>query len=486
MDCCGYTERAHQRRRSARRLLLPGPPRVLRAVLRNDGAVLSGAGGLRGDSRRSSPASRARGRRAASRWSRRSAARSATPAAARRSRRARRSRWGRCSAARSRSAASRCSGTLVGGGVAGLREGLGAAIALAAAVADWRGVRIAPQIRRQVPERWRWTLPLPLACALYGVLLGPRLHDVRARVRRVGARGHQLRRRRPARSACVVGLAFGAGRALPVLWMAPGLRGGAGARRLDEMAERAAPVARAAPARRARARRVRAGAGGRERRRRRGATRALAQATDPSAAGGALAWQQLGGGRAALAERRRAARAARATHPALGGSTSRGRARRRSRSPTAPRCSRSWCSRRAASTRWRVSDGWVVYRDAGRAGRAPDRACRWRPERAALPRGLRAWPGGSAARRSTARSVVFTLDTPRRSAIELVDLASGRRRTLRAAQPRCRPSSTRRCSAGGCCSSASRAACSSCADRARSRARSLARRVARSRGNACC
>ena len=47
-----------------------------------------------------------------------------------------------------------------------------AALALAAAVADWRGLRIAPQIRRQVPERWRWIMPLPLACALYGVLLG--------------------------------------------------------------------------------------------------------------------------------------------------------------------------------------------------------------------------------------------------------------------------------------------------------------------------
>ncbi|HXP38504.1 MAG TPA: hypothetical protein VN817_12130, partial [Solirubrobacteraceae bacterium] len=63
-------------------------------------------------------------------------------------------------------------GSLAGHGFTGLREGLGAALALAAAIADWRGVKIAPQIRRQVPESWRWTLPLPLACALYGVLLG--------------------------------------------------------------------------------------------------------------------------------------------------------------------------------------------------------------------------------------------------------------------------------------------------------------------------
>ena len=47
-----------------------------------------------------------------------------------------------------------------------------AAIAVAAAVAEARGTRIVPQIRRQLPERWRWTMPMPLAAALYGILLG--------------------------------------------------------------------------------------------------------------------------------------------------------------------------------------------------------------------------------------------------------------------------------------------------------------------------
>jgi hypothetical protein len=46
------------------------------------------------------------------------------------------------------------------------------AVALAAAAAEARGVRIVPQIRRQVPEPWRRVMPLPLAAALYGVLLG--------------------------------------------------------------------------------------------------------------------------------------------------------------------------------------------------------------------------------------------------------------------------------------------------------------------------
>ena len=63
-------------------------------------------------------------------------------------------------------------GGLLGHGAAGLRDALAGALALAAALADWRGWRIAPQIRRQVPERWRWIMPLPLACGLYGLLLG--------------------------------------------------------------------------------------------------------------------------------------------------------------------------------------------------------------------------------------------------------------------------------------------------------------------------
>ena len=49
---------------------------------------------------------------------------------------------------------------------------IAAGIAVAAAVAEARGMRIVPQIRRQLPEGWRWTMPLPLAAGLYGVLLG--------------------------------------------------------------------------------------------------------------------------------------------------------------------------------------------------------------------------------------------------------------------------------------------------------------------------
>jgi hypothetical protein len=47
-----------------------------------------------------------------------------------------------------------------------------AAIAVLAAIAEARGTPIAPQIRRQLPEHWRRVMPMPIAAALYGVLLG--------------------------------------------------------------------------------------------------------------------------------------------------------------------------------------------------------------------------------------------------------------------------------------------------------------------------
>jgi hypothetical protein len=50
--------------------------------------------------------------------------------------------------------------------------GVTVVLAAAAAVAEAAGVRVVPQVRRQVPEPWRRALPLPFAVALYGALLG--------------------------------------------------------------------------------------------------------------------------------------------------------------------------------------------------------------------------------------------------------------------------------------------------------------------------
>ncbi|MDO8189516.1 hypothetical protein Q7L71_28200, partial [Conexibacter sp. CPCC 205706] len=107
-----------------------------------------------------------------------------------------------------------------GGSGGGLALGIAAALALAAALADGAGLRVAPQIRRQVPERWRRTLPLPLAAALYGVLLGLGFTTFVLAFAVWALAGICVALGAPATGA-VVGLAFGLGRALPVVAMAP-------------------------------------------------------------------------------------------------------------------------------------------------------------------------------------------------------------------------------------------------------------------------
>src|SRR5215210_4064632 len=50
----------------------------------------------------------------------------------------------------------------------GALAGAAAVVAVAAAVAEARGLRVVPEVRRQVPESWRRVLPVPLAAAGYG------------------------------------------------------------------------------------------------------------------------------------------------------------------------------------------------------------------------------------------------------------------------------------------------------------------------------
>jgi len=95
-----------------------------------------------------------------------------------------------------------------------------AVIAVVAAIAEARGAPIVPQIRRQLPEHWRRVLPMPVAAAGYGVLLGIgfttfvlsfgvwALAGMSFALGDLGA-------------GLVVGAAFGAGRALPIAVLAP-------------------------------------------------------------------------------------------------------------------------------------------------------------------------------------------------------------------------------------------------------------------------
>ncbi len=131
----------------------------------------------------------------------------------------------------------------VGGAVA---YAVAATIAVAAAVAEARGTRIVPQIRRQLPERWRWTMPMPLAAALYGVLLGLGFTTfvLSFGVWALAGIGFALG---DPHAGLVIGAAFGIGRAMPVVLVAPAVDSSLGVRCVELMAERPA-LYRALPA----------------------------------------------------------------------------------------------------------------------------------------------------------------------------------------------------------------------------------------------
>jgi hypothetical protein len=98
--------------------------------------------------------------------------------------------------------------------------GLAAVVAVAAAAAEARGLRIAPQIRRQVPEAWRRVLPVPLAAAGYGVLLGLGFTTFVLSFAVWALAGTSIALGDPA-LGLAMGVSFGAGRAPPVIGLAP-------------------------------------------------------------------------------------------------------------------------------------------------------------------------------------------------------------------------------------------------------------------------
>ena len=110
-------------------------------------------------------------------------------------------------------------GSALGGGTS-TAASLAAVIAVAAAIGEARGARIVPQIRRQVPESWRRRLPLPLAAGLYGVLLGLGFTTFILSFAVWALAALSVALGDPA-LGLAIGLGFGAGRALPVIVLAP-------------------------------------------------------------------------------------------------------------------------------------------------------------------------------------------------------------------------------------------------------------------------
>jgi hypothetical protein len=121
-------------------------------------------------------------------------------------------------------------GAITFGGLALLGQALGAGgaaaltvaaiVALAAAIGEARGARIVPQVRRQVPESWRRRMPVPLAAGLYGVLLGLGFTTFILTFAVWALAGACIAIGDPA-LGLAVGLAFGTGRLLPVVALAP-------------------------------------------------------------------------------------------------------------------------------------------------------------------------------------------------------------------------------------------------------------------------
>jgi hypothetical protein len=190
-----------------------------------------------------------------------------------------------------------------------------AGIALLAAALEARGTRIVPQIRRQLPEHWRRLMPMPVAAALYGVLLGIGFTTFVLSFGVWALAGVSLAVGDPA-LGLLLGACFGLGRAIPILALAPVAGRSAGIRATELMCERpgvylglrrsdAAALAVAALALIV----VPGNAGA--------ADTTVSHATDPSATADALLFQRLGG--PAVISRGGPEIPLPGSHPAIGG-----------------------------------------------------------------------------------------------------------------------------------------------------------------------
>src|SRR5512133_2538220 len=128
-------------------------------------------------------------------------------------------------------------GLILGGAGGRAAYAVAAGIALLAAVLEIRGTRIVPQIRRQLPEHWRRVMPMPLAAALYGVLLGLGFTTFVLSFGVWALAGVSLAVGDPS-IGLLVGIAFGVGRAIPIVVLAPLSGSATGTRATELMCER--------------------------------------------------------------------------------------------------------------------------------------------------------------------------------------------------------------------------------------------------------
>ena len=128
-------------------------------------------------------------------------------------------------------------GEAVGGAGGTIAYVVAAVLAVAAAVAEARGTPIVPQVRRQLPIAWRRIMPMPLAAAGYGVLLGLGFTTFVLSYGVWALMGISLALG-DVQAGLVVGVAFGIGRALPIVVLAPLADRRSGERACEAMAMR--------------------------------------------------------------------------------------------------------------------------------------------------------------------------------------------------------------------------------------------------------
>jgi hypothetical protein len=290
-----------------------------------------------------------------------------------------------------------------------------ASVAVAAVAIDLVGARVRPQIRFQVPERWRRTMPLPRALFLYGLLLGT---GVTTLVPAAAAWALLVLcvALGSVPGAVVVGLCFAAGRALPVLVLAardaetalaerPG-----GLRILRVLAAGALVAALLAGAARA-------------------AAPMSAPAGDPSAAGTAVVWNEPGVGGFLLRNGQRIQLPG--TDPAIGGPYIAWRNGDAVTVAAADTLQPVFQLTLPGAEKLAVSERWLVFRAATPRGKEQLRALSF-TDPATVRALTQARARGRLGRPTLGHNtVVFHFVTPSGSQLFSLNLLSGRRQLLR-------------------------------------------------------
>ncbi len=293
-----------------------------------------------------------------------------------------------------------------------------AIVAAVAALIDFAGFRVRPQIRFQVPEPWRRTMPLSRALFLYGLLLGTGVATL-VPAAAAWALFVLCLALGSVPGALAIGLSFAAGRALPVLALAA--RGNEtvlaerpqGLRLLRVLAAGSLVLALAAGEARA-------------------ASRVAAPAGDPVAAGTDLVWNEPGVGGFLLRGGQRTQLPG--TDPAIGGPYIAWRNGGAVTVAAADTLQPVFELTIPGAEKLAVSERWLVFRVALPSGKEQLRALSF-TDPATVRVLTAAWARGRLGRPSLGHNmVVYHLVTARGSELFSINLLTDKQRLLRSSR----------------------------------------------------